>query len=89
MNFLRRRRQTAKMVRAVVLQEMIDKQRSSVAWDECKDSIEALQKDMRGLSDVQAKMGHEIASFVTGLQGAVEGLAEVRAHMLGQFWASV
>ena len=34
-------------------------------------------------------MGHEIASLVTGLQTTTEGLAEVRAHMLGQFWASM
>ena len=34
-------------------------------------------------------MGHEIASVVTGLQEATEGLAEVCAHMLGQFWASM
>ena len=88
-NFPRRRRQMAKMVRAVVSQGMDDERRNSVAWDECKSSIEALQKDMRGFSDVQAKMEHKIASFVTGLQEATEGLAEVRAHMLGQFWDSV
>ena len=32
-------------------------------------------------------MGHEIASLVTELQKATEGLVEVRAHMSGQFWA--
>ena len=87
-NFLRRRRQLAKLVRAVASQEMNDEMRNSAAWDECKTSIEALQKDVRGLSDVQAKTEHEIASFVTGLKEVTEGLAEVRAHMLGQFWAS-
>ena len=56
---------------------------------ECKSSVEALQKDMRGFSDVQAKMEHKIASFIAGLQEATEGLAEVRAHMSGQFWDSV
>ena len=41
-----------------------------------------LQKDMRGFSDVQAKMGHEIASFITGLQEAsvTEGLTELGAR---------
>ena len=88
-NFLRRRRQMAKMVCAVASQGMDEGRRNSVAWDECKNTIEALQKDMRGFSDVQAQMEHKIASFVTGLQEATEGLAEVRAHMLGQFWNSV
>ena len=88
-NFMRRRRQVAKLVRAVASQEMDDEMRNSAAWDECKTSIEALQKDERGFSDVQAKMGHEIASVVKGLQEATEGLAEVRAHRLGQFWASM
>ena len=69
--------------------EMDDEQRNSAAWDEYKVSIDVLQKDMRGLSNVQATMGHEIVSFVTGLQEAMEGLAEVRAHMPGQFWASM
>jgi len=68
---------------------MDDEQRRSAAWDECKTSIEALQKDVRGLSDVQAKTEHEIATFVTGLKEVTEGLAEVRAHMSGQFWASM
>jgi hypothetical protein len=44
---------------------------------------------VRGLSDVQAKTEHKIATFVTGLKEVTEGLAEVRAHMLGQFWASM
>ena len=44
---------------------------------------------MRGFTDVQAQMEHKIASFVTGLQEATEGLAEVRALMLGQFWESM
>ena len=65
-----------------------DEMRNSAAWDERKSSIEALQKDMRGFSDVQVKMGHEIASVVTGLQEATEGRAEVCAHTLGQFSAS-
>ena len=79
----------AKLVRAVASQEMDAEMRNSAAWDECKTSIEALQKDVRGLSDVQAKTEHEIATFVTGLKEVTEGLAEVRAHMLGQFWASM
>ena len=79
----------AKMVRAVASQEMDDEMRNSEAWDECKTSIEALQKDGRGLSDVQTKTEHKIASIVTGLQEVTEGLAEVRAHVLGQFWDSV
>ena len=88
-NFLRRRRQVAKLVRAAVSQEMDDEQCKSATWDECKGSIAALQEDMQGFLDVQAKMGHEIASVVTGLQKATEGLAEVRTHMSGQFWASM
>ena len=77
------------MVRAVALQEIDDRRRSCVDWNECKESIGALQKDMRGFSDTQAKMEHKIALFVARLQEATEGLAEVRAHMLGQFWDSV
>ena len=88
-NFLRCRRQMAKMVREVASQGMDEERRNSAAWDECKNTIEALQKDMRGFSDAQAKMEHKIASFVTGLQEVTEGLAEVRTHMLGQFWNSV
>ena len=88
-NFLRRRRQTNKLVRAVASQEMDNEMRNSAAWGDCRNSIEALQKDMRGFIDIQAQMEHKIASFVTGLQEATEGLAEVRAHMLGQFWASM
>ena len=34
-------------------------------------------------------MGHKAASLITGLQTTTEGLAEVRAHMSGQFWASI
>jgi hypothetical protein len=70
-------------------QEMDSEIRNSAAWDDCRNTIEALQKDMRGFVDVQAQMEHKIASFVTGLQEATEGLAEVRAHMLGQFWESM
>ena len=52
-------------------------------------SIAALQNDLQGICDAQVKLGHEIASFVTGLQTTTEGLAELRAHMLGQLWASM
>ena len=86
-NFLRHRRQLAKLVCAVVLQEMDEEMRNSAAWDECKTSIEVLQNDVRGLSDVQAKTEHKIVTFIMGLKEVTEGLAEVRAHMLGQFWA--
>jgi hypothetical protein len=58
-------------------------------WDKCESSIEMLQNDVRGLSDVQAKTDHKIATVVTGLKEVTEGLAEVRSHMLGQFWASM
>ena len=58
-------------------------------WDKCETSIGYLQNDVRGLSDVQAKIDHKIATFVTGLKEVTEGLAEVRAHMSGQFWASI
>ena len=58
-------------------------------WDKCETSIGYLQNDVRGLSDVQAKIDQKIAMFVTGLNEVTEGLAEVRAHMLGQFWASM
>ena len=78
-----------KMVRAVASQEMYNEMRNSAAWDDCRTSIEVLQKDMRGFIDVQAQMEHKIASFVTGLQEATEGLVEVCAHMLGQFWDSM
>ena len=88
-NFLRRKRQVANLVRAAVSQEMGDEQRQSANWEECKGSIATLQEDLQGIRDAQMKMGSEIASFVTGLQQATEGLAEVRAHMLGQFWASM
>ena len=77
------------MVRVVVSQEIDDEQHRSVTWDEHKTLIKVLQKDVRGLSDVQAKTKHEIATFVTGLKEVTEGLAEVHAHMLGQFWASM
>ena len=73
----------------VVSQEIADEQRHSANWEECKGSIAALQNDLQGICDAQVKMGHEIASFVTGLQTTTEGLAEVRAHMPGQFWASM
>ena len=88
-NFLRRKRQMANLVRAAVSQEMGDKQRQSANWEECKGSIATLQEDLQGICAAQVKMGHEIASLVTGLQDATEGLAEVRAHMSGQFWASI
>ena len=58
-------------------------------WDKCESSIEMLQNDVRGLSDIQAKTDHKIATVVTGLKEVTEGLAEVRSHMLGQFWASM
>ena len=58
----------AKMVRAVVSQETDDEQRESATWDECKGAIAVLQDDVQGFLDVQAKMGHEITSLVTGLQ---------------------
>ena len=45
-NFLCCRRQMAKMVHTVASQEMDNEMRNSAAWDECKSSIEALQKDM-------------------------------------------
>ena len=77
------------MVRAAVSQERSDEQRQSANWEECKGSIATLQEDLQGICAAQAKMGHEIASLVTVLQDATEGLAEVRAHMLGQFWASI
>ena len=88
-NFLRRKRQVAKLVRAAVSQEMDDEQRRSANWEKCKGSIATLQEDLQGIRYAQMKMGSEIASIVTGLQQATEGLAEVRAHMLGQFWASM
>ena len=71
-NLLHRRRQTAKLVRAAVSQEIADEQRNSANWEECKGSIAALQNDLQGICDAQAKMGHEIASLVTGLQKATE-----------------
>ena len=43
---MRCRRQVAKLVRVVVSQEMDDEMCDSAAWDECKSSIEALQKDV-------------------------------------------
>ena len=74
------------MVHVVVLQEMDGEMHNSAAWDECKTSIEAPQKDVQGLPDVQAKTEHKIAMFVTGLKEVTEVHAEVHAHMLGQFW---
>jgi len=79
----------ANLIRAAVSQEMGDKQRQSANWEECKGSIATLQEDLQGICAAQVKMGHEIASLVTGLQDATEGLAEVRAHMAGQFWESI
>ena len=46
-NFLRRKRQVAKLVRAAVSQEMDDEQRKFTTWDEYKGSIAALQGDPR------------------------------------------
>jgi hypothetical protein len=77
------------LVRAAVSQEMDDEQRRSASWEKCKGSITTLQDDLQGIRYEQMKMGSEIASIVTGLQQATEGLAEVRAHMLGQFWTSM
>jgi hypothetical protein len=88
-NFLRRKRQMANLVRAAVSQEMGDKQRQSANWEECKGSIATLQEDLLEMRHAQMKIGSEIATFVTELQQATEGLAEVRAHMLGQFWTSM
>ena len=70
LDFLRRKRQMANLVRAAVLQEMGDKQRQSANWEECKGSIATLQEDLQGICAAQVKMGHEIASLVTGLQDA-------------------
>ena len=86
-NFLRCRRQVAKLVRAAASQEVDDRGRSSVLLDVRKDSAGVLQEDVRGLSDAQAKIGYQIMTFVTGLQKVQEGLAEVCAYMLGQFLA--
>ena len=77
------------MVRAAVSQEMGDEQRESANWEECKGSIATLQEDLQGICAAQMKVGHEIASLVMGLRDATEGLAEVRAHMSGRFWASM
>ena len=88
-NFLRRKRQVAKLVRAAVSQEMDDEQRRSANWETCKSSIATLQEDLLEMRHAQMKIGSEIATFVTELQQTTEGLAEVRAHMLGQFWASM
>lgn len=88
-NFLRRRRQLVKLVRALASQEMDGRCTTMRLWDKCESSIEMLQNDVRGLSDVQAKTDHKIATVVTGLKEVTEGLAEVRSHMLGQFWASM
>ena len=41
-NFLRRKRQVAKLVRTVVSQEMDDEQRRSANWEKCKGSITTL-----------------------------------------------
>ena len=73
-NFLRRRRQVAKLVRAAVSQEMGDEQRQSANWEECKGSIATLQEDLQGICAAQVKMGHEIASLVTpGATGCYGG----------------
>ena len=79
----------AKSVRVAVSQEMEGAQRRSASWERHKNPIAALQYDLQEIRHEQMKMGSEIASIVTGLQQATEGLAEVRAHMLGQFWTSV
>ena len=68
---------------------MGDEQRKSANREECKGSIATVQEDLQGICYAQAKMGNEIALLITGLQQAMEGLAEVRAHMSGQFWASM
>ena len=47
-----------------------------------------LQDEVQGLACVQGKMEQWEATFVMGLGDAAGGLAEVRAHMLGQFWSS-
>ena len=88
-NFLRRRRQLVKLVRTLASQEMDGRCTTMRLWDKCESSIGMLQNDVRGLSDVQAKTDHKIATVVTGLKEVTEGLAEVRSHMLGQFWASM
>ena len=82
-NFLRRRRQLVKLVRTLASQEMDGRCTTMRLWDKCESSIEMLQNDVRGLSDVQAKTDHKIATVVTGLKEVTEGLAEVRAHMCG------
>ena len=63
-NFLCHKRQVAKLVRAVVPQEIADEQRNSANWEECKGSIATLQKDLQGFCDVQVKMGHKAASLI-------------------------
>ena len=47
-NFMRRKRQVAKLVRAAVSQGMDDEQRRSANWETCKSSIATLQEDLLG-----------------------------------------
>ena len=46
-NFMRRKRQVAKLVRAAVLQEMGVEKRKSANWEGCKGSITTLQEDLQ------------------------------------------
>ena len=79
----------AKLVCAVVPQEMDDEQRRSVSWEKGKGSIATPQDNLHGIFYKQMKMGSEIMPIVMGLQQATEGLAEVCVHMLLQFWTSM
>ena len=89
-NFLRRRRQMAKLVCAAVSQEIADEQRNFANGEEIGGSIAALQKDLRGICDVQAKMEHETASLVTGLWQLRRDLRRcAHACIPGHFWASM
>ena len=43
---------------------------------------------MSSVTVVQEEMEQQMAAFVTGLENVTRGLAEIRAHILGQFWSS-